>query len=407
MILDALFNTFTAMRYLTADFVFPIHSPPISKGVLVVDHNGKITDVLDPEKDDIPTTLPLERLTGILCPGFVNSHCHLELSHLKGMFSQKKGLPEFIDEMVEKRNGNKEKILQAMTDADSEMFAGGIVAVGDISNETISSDIKLKSKIFYHTFVELFDIFPERTDSVFEKGLDIQKYFSEKGLNASIVPHSHYTVTFRLMKLIYENAKKSANIFCIHNQETIGENEMFEKGTGLLIEKLQELTQAYTDWKPSGKSSLITFIEKFNPTIPIQLVHNTFATLSDVRSTFQNKDRTYWCFCVNANLFIENKLPDIPLFTKEKCILTVGTDSYASNTSLSILKELITIGSNYPEISLTEMLTWATLNGANFLHLENQFGSFEKGKKPGILLISNIDLKQLRLKNESKIHRLI
>ena len=395
------------MRYLSADLVFPIHIPPISDGVVVVDDEGKIIDLLVPGKNEIPNSLPVERFNGILCPGFVNSHCHLELSHLKGRLSQKKGLPEFISEMVEKRNGDTEEILQAMVDADMEMYAGGIVAVGDIANATISSDIKKKSKIFYHTFVEVFDIFPDRAENVFANGLALQKEFSENGLIVSIVPHAPYTVTNRLMKLICDSAEKSGSILCMHNQETAGENEMFVKGTGILIDKLQALTAAYSDWQPTGKTSLATFMDRFNSRIPLQLVHNTYTGLSDIKMMIQNPYPVYWCLCVNANLFIENTLPDIPLFTKEKCLLTVGTDSYASNTSLSILKELQTISSKYPDIGLAEMLSWATLNGATFLRVANKFGSFEKGKTPGINLISNIDLRQLRLNNGSLLQRLV
>ncbi len=395
------------MRFLSADLIFPIHIPPILNGIIAIDDEGKICDLLDPEKNEISTAMPIERFEGILCPGFVNAHCHLELSHLKGKFLQKKGLPEFISGMVEKRNGKKEEVSLAMSDADNEMFASGIVAVGDISNTTISSDIKLNSKIFYHTFIEIFDIFPDRAESVFESGFAIQNVFSENGLSTSLVPHSFYTVSNRLMKLIYDRAKKSESIFTIHNQETSSENEMFEKGTGILIEKLQELTKAFIEWQPSGKTSLVTFNDRYCPLIPLQLVHNTFTRMSDLHRVVTNSLKIYWCLCVNANLFIENALPDIPIFTKEKCVLTIGTDSYASNTSLSILNELKTISSIYPDISLTEMLPWATINGALFLNVSSRFGNFEKGKTPGINLISNVDLKLMKLSNDSFLKRLV
>ncbi len=395
------------MRYLSADLIFPVHIPPVSEGILVVDDGGKIIDLLDAVKNEIPSSLPIERFNGILCPGFVNTHCHLELSHLKGKLSQKKGLPEFISEMVEKRNGNDEEIIQAMTQADSEMFSEGIVAVGDISNSAISSIIKKKSNIYYHTFVELFDISSDRADKVFNDGIDLQKEFSENGLIASIVPHSLYTVSDQLMKLICANTEKSKSIFSIHNQETSGENEMFEKGTGALIDKMQKLTSAFSNWKPSGKSSLATFIDRFSPTFTIQLVHNTFTRLFDIQLMLRKNSNVYWCLCMNANLFIENVSPDIPILTKEKCLITIGTDSYASNLSLSVLDELRMIASKYPKITLEEMLTWATINGADFLRISNKYGSFEKGKKPGINHISGIDIKELKLKNESKLQKLL
>lgn len=395
------------MRYLSADLVFPIHIPPVSEGIVIVDDDGKIIDLLDPVKNEIPSSLPIERFSGILCPGFVNTHCHLELSHLKGKLSQKKGLPEFISEMVEKRNGNDEEILHAMTQADTEMFSDGIVAVGDISNSAISSIVKKKSKIYYHTFVELFDISSDRADKVFNDGIYLQKEFSENGLIASIVPHSLYTVSDRLMKLICTNTEKSKSIFSIHNQENSGENEMFEKGTGALIDKMQKLTSAFSNWKPSGKSSLATFFERFNPTFSLQLVHNTFTSQFDIQLMLRKNSSVYWCLCINANLFIENVTPDLLMLTKEKCLLTIGTDSYASNLSLSVLDELRMIASKYPKITLEEMLTWATINGADFLLISGKYGSFEKGKKPGINLISEIDTKQLKIKNESKLQKLL
>lgn len=395
------------MRYLSADLVFPVHIPPVSEGILVIDTEGKIIDLLDPVKNEIPSSLPIERFNGILCPGFVNTHCHLELSHLKGKLSQKKGLPEFISEMVEKRNGNDEEIIHAMTQADNEMFSEGIVAVGDISNSAISSIIKKKSNIYYHTFVELFDISSDRAEKVFNDGIVLQKVFSENGLIASIVPHSLYTVSDRLMKLICANTEKSKSIFSIHNQETSGENEMFEKGTGALIDKMQKLTSAFSNWKPSGKSSLATFIDRFNPTFSVQLVHNTFTRLFDIQLMLRKNSGVYWCLCINANLFIENVSPDIPMLTNEKCLVTIGTDSYASNLSLSVLDELRMIATKYPKIALEEMLTWATINGADFLRISNKYGSFEKGKKPGINHISGIDIKELKLKNESKLLKLL
>ena len=395
------------MRFLSADLVYPIHIPPVSNGVVVVDDSGKIIDLLIPGKDEIPSSLQIEKFNGIICPGFVNTHCHLELSHLKGKLTREKGLPDFIGELIDKRSDDPQEILQAMVDADNEMFEGGIVAVGDISNNSLSSSVKNKSKIVYHTFVELFDIFPERTDKVFSNGLLIQKEFSENGNRSSIVPHSIYTVTKSLMKLICDYAGESGSILSIHNQESSGENEMFTNGTGQLIEKLQELTGAYSDWKSFGKSSLYVLLSQLNPEIPVQLVHNTFTGLHDIQTTLKKLTNVYWCLCVNANLFIENTVPDILNFVMEKCILTVGTDSYASNTSLSVLDEMITIKKRFPQIELPEMLSWATINGADYLGLSRNYGSFEKGKSPGINLISNIELAHLQLNSGCKVQRLI
>jgi cytosine/adenosine deaminase-related metal-dependent hydrolase len=395
------------MRFLSADFIFPVHLPPVPNGILIVNSKGKIIDLLIPGLHEIPSSIEVESYNGILCPGFVNAHCHLELSHLRGKFSMKKGLPEFIGEMVTKRNSAEEKILEAMKKADDEMYEGGIVAVGDISNNAISIKVKKKSKLFYHTFIELFDIVPEKSKGKFSEGKIVQQKFSKAGLKSSIVPHAMYTVTLALLKLIVTNARKTRNVLSIHNQETAGENEMFLFGKGKLIKKLQSISPSYIKWNQPNDTSLGILMENLSPEIKLQLVHNTFTELNDIHVALKKSPNLFWCLCPNANLFIENKLPALKDFINEKCDLTIGTDSYASNTSLSVLNEIKTLNKKFPEIGLAKIICWATINGASFLGQSKKLGSFEKGKTPGVNYISEIDLKKLKLKEGSRIQKVI
>ena len=126
------------------------------------------------------------------------------------------------------------------------------------------------------------------------------------------------------------------------------------------------------------------------------LVHNTVSQEADISFAGNYFHRLYWCLCPNANLFIEDKLPDIELFRKHGSCITLGTDSLASNSSLSILEEIKTIQFHFPAVPLCEMLMWATQNGAEALGF-NHLGTFEKGKRPGVILIENIDNNNLGL----------
>jgi cytosine/adenosine deaminase-related metal-dependent hydrolase len=396
------------MLYFSASYIFPISGPPVKNGVLVIDESGKIIDLLDPLITEIPASMPIKHFEGILCPGFINAHCHLELSHLRGMFSMKKGLPFFIGEMVEKRDAAVEFIEKSMHDADKEMYEGGIVAVGDISNNTHSIAIKKKSPIYYHNFIELFDIVPEKAEAVYEKGLLTEMEFQMNGLVTSLVPHAPYTVSDNLLRIISAKAVEENKIVCIHNQETFSENEMFERGTGDLLGKMNRLTKSFGTFQSLKKTSLARVLEILSPELTLQLVHNTYSRRSDVQAAKKNKfNRLYWCLCVNANLFIENALPDLEMLLDEDCRLTIGTDSYASNTTLSMLDELKTISKNFPAIGLDEILEWSTLNGAFLLNIDKKFGSFEKGKTPGVNFIKNQDTKNMRLSLTAEVQRLI
>lgn len=96
-----------------------------------------------------------------------------------------------------------------------------------------------------------------------------------------------------------------------------------------------------------------------------------------------------YCLCVNANLYIENKLPPVEMLLNHNCHIVIGTDSYSSNWQLSIVKELKTIRDHFPALKPETILQWATLNGAKALQWDDELGSFEKGKKPGIVLLEN------------------
>ena len=152
------------MRFLSADLIFPVHTKPIPNGILVIGPNGSVKDVLSEDDANAPEKSRVERFDGILCPGFINAHCHLELSHMKGVVPEKTGLPDFIMQIVGRRHENAEQKADAIKMADEEMWRSGIQAVGDICNTADTLDTKTKSRIEYHSFVEVFSF-----DSLLER----------------------------------------------------------------------------------------------------------------------------------------------------------------------------------------------------------------------------------------------
>ena len=397
------------MRFLKADFIYPISSVPVKNGILIVNENGSISDVLDPviNREDYQQVLnsgnDVETFRGILCPGFINAHCHLELSHLKGKLREKQKLPAFLRQVSTMRQAGEDEIIEALYEADAEMVANGIVAVGDISNTDHSFSVKGNSKIHYHTFIELFDFHPNRAEDVFDKGKQLYNSLTSIGLAGSIVPHAPYTVSPKLLKLLNNFSYDDGAPLCIHNQETESENAMFLNKSGDLFTFLQNATSLYTDWKATGFSSLSSTLVHLPNCNKIQLVHNTYSTAEDINWAQLYSMLIWWCFCPNASFFIATRLPDNPLFIDHASKITLRTDRYASNWSLSIFDEIKRVNQSYPEISLEILLTWATLNGAQYLGLQNKLGSFEKGKIPGVNWITNIDVETLHLSGMSEV----
>jgi cytosine/adenosine deaminase-related metal-dependent hydrolase len=377
------------MKKLTADYIFDgfrMHT----EAVLILNENGEVQDLIEHAEKSIRETA--QNFEGILSPGFINAHCHLELSHLYKKVPEKTGLPKFIRQIPEVRETNAEQKAEALKKADEEMYKNGIVGCGDISNTSDSFQIKVQSPIQYHTFLEVFGSLPDIADKVLENAQNLKKEYiylfnkHNKTPKISITPHAPYSISEPLLKHLTNVCDAEEGIMSVHNQETKSENDMFKTGEGELMDVLKSFGLTYDWWKPTGFNSLPSFMSRFGKCQKNILVHNTYTTKQDIEWLYKYSPENYWCFCPNANLYIENNLPDFTIFKPyaDKCVL--GTDSLASNWQLNIMEEINTILANSEVFTLTELLQMATANGAKALNFYS-LGSFEKGKQPSVVNI--------------------
>ena len=127
------------MRKISADYIYAMDRSPIKDGVVIVGNDGKIVDVTE-KYDHDPAELEIYR--GVIIPGMINTHCHMELSHMIGKIPTGIGLIPFIGQVVRFRDFPQAEIDDAIVDADRYMHAQGIVAVGDISNKADTAKVK-------------------------------------------------------------------------------------------------------------------------------------------------------------------------------------------------------------------------------------------------------------------------
>ncbi len=394
------------MQYLSADCIIPVSGKPCYDSVLITTDDGKIEGVF-PKSELKGTLYEIHHYNGILCPGFVNTHCHLELSHADELISEGKGLDAFVRQLEKvKRYANGLYSRNKTEDAAHEMEQSGIVATADITNGNITSDFKRYNKQYFHTFVEVFGSNPAYADTIFKNADKSRRKFAKYSLSGgvSIVPHATYSLSAELFELVASAGK--GELISIHHQENNDENLFFKDGSGPIASRRKAFNPDLPDFTGTGMRPMESVARYFDPSQKILLVHNTVTEQQDIDFVENYFSDVYWCLCPNANIYIEKQLPDINLFRKNNCTITLGTDSLASNHQLSILEEMKTIQKQYPEIPLQELVTWATLNGAAFLGLNSVLGSFEKGKMPGVVIIENADIKTLML-NPRSTSRLI
>jgi len=388
------------MRKFRADYVFPVNADPIKNGIVTVDDHGKILALEDGLSS---TDKNVENLKGIICPGFINTHCHVELSHLKNKIEPGGGLINFIKSLQSQRNSDPEAVLAAAIAADQEMFDNGIVAVGDIANSADAIPVKRKSKLYYHTFIEVFGFIPDRAQTVYDNALVLREQY--KQMPCSVTPHAPYSVSKELFKLIYRLCEKQPNLISIHNQETEEENKFYRYKTGDFLDLYNFFNIDISFFKPQARNSVQTTIPLLTNKQNILLVHNTFTNLKDIYFVRRFDRKINWCFCPNANLYIEGRLPKIDLFMDRGFNITLGTDSLASNHKLCLLSEMAVIQKHFPDISLQQLLKWGTLNGAKVLGISDEKGSIEVGKTPGLNLLTGLD--GFTITEETKVKRLV
>ncbi|MCB0545628.1 MAG: amidohydrolase family protein [Saprospiraceae bacterium] len=393
------------MRKITADRIYPVSSEPLEQAVLIADDNGSILAIEPRERHD-PASL--ETYRGALIPGFVNTHCHLELSHMKGLVDTGTCLIPFITSVVTKRNLPAEVIADAIVRAEQEMLDGGIVALGDISNTVDTFAVKAAGRMRYYTFVELFDFLQE--DGAEKAFTDWKAVYDQlhpaPGSRRSLVPHAPYSVSKTLFRKIKDADPESGITVSIHNQETPPESELFEHGTGAFYDFYGGFQISLADFKATGKPSIYYALENMNPANRTLFVHNTLSSADDIRAAQAWSNHCYWAICPNANLYIENRMPNLQLFLDTDARVTFGTDSLTSNWQLSILEEIKTVARYQSYVPFETMLRWATLNGAQALGFDDTLGSFDAGKTPGVLLLEGLSPDASNLQ-DTRVRRLL
>lgn len=391
------------MKRFSAQFIITNSESKLKRGVITTDDDGTIISV-DDTLIDLREEHSIEYHNGIIVPGFVNCHCHLELSHMKGSIKPGGSLGGFLTQINNTRAAEFDTIISSAASADNYMYKEGVSLCGDICNTTNTFDIKKKSKVKYINLIEVFGINPDKAEERMDEGVKVSETAESMNLPWSFVPHSTYSMSQTLFRLIRERSK-SNRVTSIHFMESAGEKNFLEKHSGELMETYRksgfipprlEMVKDHSD----------AILNEVTASGNLMLVHNTFADSSTIKAV-QKRDKLYWCLCPNSNIYIENTFPPVDLLTREGCEIVIGTDSLASNTKLSILSELISLQKHFPSLSIEDLVRWATINGARALGEEEHFGKIEIGKKPGLLLLQNVDLINMKLLPDSYVTRLI
>lgn len=366
-----------------------------------MDENQRVVALIGPEHPDY-TINDAVYFKGAISPGFINTHCHLELSHLHEQINEAQGLDNFVEQLMVQRTASEPERIAAMQKADKHMYSTGVVAVGDISNGRSSFQLKAQSPLTYHTFIERFGLSADVAARSYQAGSALLEELKSLNLSGNLVPHAPYSVSEKLMKMLVQHCLDSNSVMSIHHQESASEMELFEHRSGEMTERFGRMNIAMDDFANRPKSSAEWLSKQISKNQRLMLVHNVFSRKEDVAWIQSTTEHAFWCICAKANWFISRRLPNLSMLMDLNCKMTIGTDSLASNTSLDMLDEMRLIQLNNPDIKLNTLISWACENGAHALGLDSMLGSFKRGMKPGIVHISDVDTNSLLILPKSQ-----
>ena len=332
---------------------------------------------------------------GALAPGFVNGHCHIELSHLHGKFRKGTGMAGFIDQINELRDwaGREEKTRLVKVWMD-KMWAAGVSAMADISNDDASFEVKKYHDMYTRTFLEVFGSEPHMCEGVMAEVTALNELADKAGIDAAPTPHSCYTMSPELLSASAA-AGLAKGFLSYHSQESQEEEDLLRTGTGAMYENRKR--SGMSTPPVTGESSLKYFLQRLAAAADapyeqhILLVHNVCLEQEDIEAAKEKMKNVFWAICPLSNIFIHNALPPVGLMRENGLDIMLGTDSLSSNDDLDMVKEMYCLHANFPEVPMAEIITLATLNGARFLAKEDVMGSLDAGKRPGIVRINNVD----------------
>lgn len=375
----------------------------IPQAVLTFDPEG-ILVAIDTDVSQMDSMHGIEFFSGILVPGLINAHCHLELSYLQGKIEPGSGLAGFIRQIMAVREETPvEERIYAADVQNSLMWQEGVAAVADICNSSFTFPLKRKSPVRYHSFIEIFGIDPSVSDQAYAHGKTVAERAERDKLAFSLTPHSTYSLSEPLFgHIVQENTPP--NPMSIHFMESVAEQELFQD-KGLFAEGYRNdgLRVDFTRFgSPAGR-----LVEMLDPETPLLLVHNACVGEDDIDRIHARFKSATWVVCPRSNDYIEGGFPPIELLRRKGCRIAVGTDGLSSNTSLSMLDEIKFLSKKAPQIPLTELIKWSSLHGAEGLGMDSFMGSFELGKKSGAVLLDHIDWNRMALTKLSTARRIV
>lgn len=358
-----------------AHTIVPVTSPLI-RDAYVTCENGVIRAI----SKNRPSCKIIE-VDGVLYPGLVNAHTHLEFSDLKNPLGDP-GMPftDWVNLVMEHRKRrDQERLLTSITKGIAESESHGVAAIGDISTYEYRDTIVPETADVV-VFRELIGFQDAQVESQIKVANEHLSETESDWYHPALSPHAPYSTNKKTLDHAIQSSREHKTPLTMHLAETREELELLANHSGPFFDLLNRIGV----WEKENLANLsrpLDYLQRLSFANRALVVHGNYLNEEELQFISENRNHLHLVYCPRTHAFFKHNRYPLKEIIKLGIPLAIGTDSRASNPDLSIWEELQHIALNFPEISPIEILKMGTINGAKALGLEKNLGSIEVGKR--------------------------
>ncbi len=329
-----------------------------------------------------PAHLPVEVVdwgSAVIMPGLVNAHTHLELTSLRNELTQFSSFTDWISQLVSRRRlWSRDDFTQSIREGARQALASGTTMIGDISSAGIGFDAARNAVLRRVIFEEVMALSPDQAEDALCRLEPLLETEDPGGLlEHGISPHAPYSVSPELYRRATELARRKKIPLATHVAETREEREFLQEGTGDFRNFAIAAGSFPDGWNPPGLPP-VPYLDSLGVLGPnCLLIHCNYLDSESMSRIL--KARSSVVYCPRSHDFFGHPEHPIRQLLDSGINVALGTDSLASNFSLSMIDEMRFLYKKRKDLKAEEILRAATLNGAAALGNGASIGRLRRG----------------------------
>jgi cytosine/adenosine deaminase-related metal-dependent hydrolase len=365
--------------------VVPMEDEPIENGAVAVEGNrivsvGRFDEVKAEHGAEI-----LDLGEQILLPGLINGHCHLDYTMLRGKIPRQQSFNDWIWAInAHKAALQEEDYLTAIADglAEAQNFGTTTLVNLEAFPELLARLQRPSLRAWW--CVEMIDVrWPAWVHEVAEHLFDWFQSHPKCLGGIGLAPHAPYTASAQLYSDSSAISRKQL-LLTTHLAESHEEMQMFRDGRGPLFEFMKSIGRPMDD---CGKETPLSFLLRRQEIGKRWIIAHLNELTEDDFGLLAHTQRFHIAHCPRSHTFLGHAPFAIQKLRSLGFNICLGTDSLASNSSLSLFSEMRELLRKEPWISPREVLEMVTVNAARSIDRADSLGRIRPGFSADLIAI--------------------